>query len=83
MIIPFIYTLFANASMVIFTKKSFGKVLPLTFIINILILFVSGVLFNNLTVGFIINLLFGLYSVYYLIKNKDKKEFKNNYFSNG
>lgn len=82
--IPFIYFLLANASMVIITKKPFGKVLPLTFILNILILLISGLVFSTFNIGFIINILFALYSFYYLVKNKDKRdEFKKNYLSNG
>lgn len=83
-IIPFIYFLLANASMVIITKKTFGKVLPLTFILNIIVMLMSGLIFQTFNIGFIINILFASYSLYYLIKNKDKREiFKKTYLSNG
>lgn len=83
-IIPFLYILFANATLTIITKKTFGKTLPLTFFITIIILLISGIVFKTFKVGYVVNILFSLYSVVYLIKKKEKrKEFKNNYFSNG
>lgn len=83
-VLSLIYVLMFNASLVIIFKTTFGKVLPLTFFISIISLFLSGILFNTFNVGFIINIIFTLFPIFYLIKFKDRRNgFLERYFSNG
>ena len=82
-----LYYLLANGFFVVVFKKTFGKCLPLTFIINAFVYFLSQMLFNTFKVGFVINLLFALLFAIYLIaliiKKKDLQFIKKNYLSSG
>ena len=85
---PLIYFLLFNATLVLITKKQFGKCIPLSFILSALIMFAFQAVFNTFTIGYYVLILFALASIpiiiFYLIKNKEKfKEFKGNYFDKG
>lgn len=84
-IIPLIYFLISNITLVFFTKKSFGKCIPITLMLNSLILFLSQILFKTFYIGILFNILFPIFIlIYYYISSKDQiKKFKDNYFSSG
>lgn len=86
-ILALIYFLLANTSLVIFLKKEFGKTIPLLFILNSIIMYISGIIFRSFIPGIIINIFIPLYSLIYIVKNfKNKKvikEIKENYLSKG
>lgn len=88
-LMPFLYFLFFNATMVLITKKEFGKCLPLSFMISTFFLFISQVLFHTFQVGFVVSIIFALMSIpiilYLKIKNKKEilQQFKENYFDVG
>lgn len=86
-LIPLVYILFANASSVCIFKKKFLKLLPLTLLLSVFPLFLSGLIFSSFTIGIIINLLYALYFAFYIVKNKKNQkvleEFKKNYFTVG
>ena len=86
-ILPLIYFVLANITTIIITKKSFGKVLPLTIMISSFTLFFSQVLFSTFLVGFVVNILLALFSIGYIIitkyKKKDLTQLKNNFLTKG
>lgn len=84
-ILPLMYILLSNATMVQITRRSFGICLPLTLMLSAFSLFLSQIIFDTFNVGFVINIAFSLMSIAILIfsiKNKKINEFKKNYFSN-
>lgn len=84
LIFPLIYILLFNASLVIITKKTFGRVLPLTFFISILSIFLSGIVFNTFNIGIVLNYIFCTLPIICLIfKRQLLKPFLKNYFTNG
>ena len=85
--IPLLYFIFANSFLVLITKKKFGIVFPFTIMLSSIVLYASGFIFSNLTIGIFLNLmLIPIVLCYLIINRKNKKiilEFKNNYFSQG
>ena len=55
---PIIYFILANGLLVLISKKSFGKCLPVTMMINAFVYFFSQVIFRTFKVGFVVNILF-------------------------
>ena len=84
---PILYFILANGFFVFVTKKSFGKCLPLTFMIVAFSYYFSQFIFSTFKYGFILNLLFAFLFIFIiiikLVKKENLKEFKNNYFSKG
>lgn len=86
---PLLYLILFNGLVVFFTKKSFGKCFPLTFMMNAFVYFLTEIIFHTFKVGFALNLLFPIVFIVlmvrlFLLKKKDQiKEFKKNYFTNG
>ena len=84
---PILYFILANGFFVFVTKKSFGKCLPLTFMIVAFSYYFSQFIFLTFKFGFILNLLFAFLFIFInikkLLKKENLKEFKNNYFSKG
>ena len=85
-ILPLIFLLLTNLTNVVIFKKSFGKLIPLAFIIPTLIMYLTGIIFDSLIPGYIISILYSLigagYVIYKIIK-KDLKTIKDNYFDLG
>ncbi len=85
-ILPLIFLLLTNLTNVVVFKKSFGKLIPLAFIIPTLIMYLTGIIFDSLIPGYIISILYSLigigYVIYKFIK-KDLKTIKDNYFDLG
>lgn len=50
--VPFVYFCLATLGLVLLTKKSFGRTLPLTFFGSSLMLFISQLIFQTFSVGF-------------------------------
>lgn len=86
-IIPLLYFILANTFVTIITKKTFGKCLPMTLMINAIIMYLSQILFKTFKVGYIINLLLPLFAIILLIykklKTKEFNDIKSNIFSSG
>ena len=83
-ILPLFYLLLSNATTVCIFKKKFIKVLPITLMFIVFPLFISGVVFSTFKIGIMINLLYCLCFIpYLLIKKENRKEFKDNYLSLG
>ena len=85
---PLIFLLLFNATLVLITKKQFGKCMPLCFILSALIMFAGQSLFNTFTIGFYFLIIFAFICIpillFYFIKKKELfKEFKENYFDRG
>lgn len=82
---PLLFILFYNLSLTIVFKKTFGKCIPLTFIISTLIIYISGYIFKMFNIGFLINILISLSSIfiiiYRLVKKESIKKIKENYFT--
>ena len=81
-ILPLLYFICFTETLMIFFKKKFEKVLPLTFFISAITLYLSGLLFKNFYIGFIICIIFSLIFPIYLIKNRKNIKIKD-YFSSG
>lgn len=77
----FIY--FSTLSLVFITKRRFGECVSFSFIINTLLVFISG-FFNDLRIGLILSLLLPLSSFILFLKNrKNLKEYIKLFFSSG
>ncbi len=80
-----VYFLLANLTTVIISKKTFGKCLPLTLMVDAFLLFFSQVIFKTFSIGFYFGAIYSFFSLGYLIyKRKDKKilnKIKNNYLT--
>lgn len=89
LICPLIYYLLFNGLLVFISKKSFGKCLPLSFMINAFIYFISQIVFHTFKIGFLINVFLALLFIGLVIWMKIKKKsvelnkLKDNYFTNG
>ena len=89
LICPLLYYLLFNGLIVFLSKRTFGKCLPLTFMINAFIYFITQVLFHTFKVGLVINILLPILLIGLLIWTykkegpKELKDFKANYFTNG
>lgn len=83
-LIPLLYFLLFTLSLVVLTKKTFGKCFPLSIFISAFILFFSQFIFKTFIIGYYINIIFSLLGVILLIfKPATRKKIKDNYFSNG
>ena len=85
-LLPLIYFLLSNGLLVYLSKRSFGKCLPLTMMINSFTYFFSQILFHTFKVGFYINLLYSISFLIIIIIRRKKKEIqvlKTNFFSKG
>ena len=82
-----LYFVCATGFLVIIFKKSFGKCLPVTFVLSAISYFISQVLFDTFKIGFILDIsipiLFLVLLFYKMIKKQDLKNFKENFFSKG
>ncbi len=74
--IPFISFILVNILVIAVSRKSFGRTLPLTFMLTVIVLYISGLLFNSFTLGYIINIVLAvlgiLVFVYKILIKKDK-----------
>lgn len=77
-IILFIFLLLSTLTTIIIFKNKFGKSLLITLFLNLITVFLSGVIFNKLSVGLIIGIIYSFLSIPLFIINKDKNEIKNN-----
>jgi len=86
-VLPLAFFILSNMTTVLITKKSFGKVLPLTMMLSSLTLFLTQVLFHTFFIGFIVNIFLAIVPIIYIIiskhKKKDLKEFKSNCLTPG
>ena len=85
---PLVYFILANANVVLLTKKSFGKCLPITLIASAFIVYFSQVFFNTFNIGIIVNIVIALISIpiliYLFFRKKDVfNEFRDNFFKKG
>ena len=82
--IPVIYFILTNGLIVLLSKKSFGKCIPITFMVIAFILYWSQFIFNTFKIGTIINIMLPiLFIVLIFIKyrKKELKEFNKNFFT--
>lgn len=83
-LLPLLYFILFTASLCFAFKRSFAKLIPLSFVLTTLIMFISQFLFKTFTVGFIINIIFCfIFLPFLIIKRENLKEFKTNFFSIG
>ena len=86
-LLPLIFILLTNLTNVVLFKRSFGKVIILSFVIPTLITYLTGIIFDNFLPGYIISLIYSLigliYLVYKLIKKQSLKDIKDKYFDLG
>ena len=86
-LLPLIVILLSNATTVYIFKKSFGKTLIFTLLLFSFPLFISGLIFNSFKIGYILNILYSISIIPFLIKNRKNTSlimnFKSNYFSMG
>ena len=86
-LLPLIVILLSNATTVYIFKKSFGKTLIFTLLLFSFPLFISGLIFNSFKIGYILNILYSISIIPFLIKNRKNTNlimnFKSNYFSMG
>ena len=85
---PLVFFLLFNSSLVLLSKKEFGKCIPLSFILCSMIMFSSQALFSTFNVGFFILLFLAFISIPILFIVKLRKpeifsNFKQNYFDKG
>ncbi len=84
---PIMYFILANGLLVLISKKSFGKCLPVMMMINAFVYFFSQVIFHTFKVGFVVNVLFAIIFIialiYMKIKGKNFDTLKENFFSTG
>ena len=86
LLIPLIYFILANGLLVLLSKKSFGKCIPITLMITAIILYISQYLFKTFTIGTIINILIPIAFLILLFikyKKNDLKVFNKNFFTIG
>ena len=86
-LLPLIVILLSNATTVYIFKKSFGKTLIFTLLLFSFPLFISGLIFNSFKIGYVLNILYSISIIPFLIKNRKNTNlimnFKSNYFSMG
>lgn len=86
-VIPLLFILCSNTTMVLLTKKTFGKCLPITLMLSTFSLYFSQFIFKTFNVGIIIDLIFSLIFIVLLIKSRKNAklmaEYKKNLFTNG
>lgn len=86
LLIPLIYFILANGLLVLLSKKSFGKCIPITLMITAFTLYISQYLFKTFIIGTILNVLIPIaFLILLFIKYKKKtlKEFNKNFFTTG
>ena len=88
-IVPLIYFILANGLVVVISKRTFGKCMPITMMITAFTYFFSQVLCHTFKVGLIINVLYAIIFLIILIilKSKHKNQvldnIKKRFFSKG
>lgn len=87
-IFPILYIIFYTMTLVVLTKKSFGKCLPLTFFLSSFIMLFGIILFNTFSVGFYLNIIFSILGIIILLvkiklKKNTFKEFKTKFVTKG
>ncbi len=81
---PLLYILFFTYSLMSLMKTKFERVLPFTFIISALVLFLSQFLFKTFYIGFFACILFSfLFPIKILIKKESLKTIKEKYITKG
>ncbi|MBR3511407.1 MAG: hypothetical protein IKN74_00430 [Clostridia bacterium] len=84
---PLLFFVLANVTTTIILNKKFEKVLPITLLSVGLVLFISGLVFQTFNIGFLVCILYALYSVIYILKYKDEEKkittVANNVVTNG
>ena len=71
-IVPLIYFILANGLVVVISKRTFGKCMPITMMITAFTYFFSQVLCHTFKVGLIINVLYAIIFLIILIILKSK-----------
>lgn len=79
-IIPILFFLIVNSASSVTFKKNFGFMLPITYLITIVLMFISQLVFKTFNVGFYLLIVLFICSLYVLYKHKDEKEY---IFTNG
>ena len=69
---PLLYFVLANGLLVMISKKSFGRCIPITMMLNAFVYFFSQVIFHTFKVGFVINILFAVLFIILIINMKIK-----------
>ena len=69
---PLLFFILANSTTTIIFDKKFEKVLPITLLSVGLVLYISGLVFQTFNIGIAICLIYALYSIIYVLKNKDE-----------
>ena len=83
-IVPALYLIGFTVSLVVLTKRSFGKCLPVTLMLSAFLLFFSQLFFGTFNVGFVLGILFSVSSTILLIwKRKEIVIYKGLIFSSG
>lgn len=82
-IVPLVFIIFYNFSFVCFSKKAFGKTLPISFSAMTLTLFFSQIFFHTFQVGVVVNCIVALYWPVYCITKNNFRELKGKLFSGG
>ena len=87
-IIPLVFFLLFNGSLVLITRKEFGKCMPLSFILCALVMYASQAVFGTFNIGFYSLIFFAFISIpiliFLFIKKKNLfDDFKKRYFDKG
>lgn len=86
-IFPLLYFIFSTGFLVLITKKTFGKCLPLAMLLTAFIYFFSQAIFKTFQIGFYLNILFAVLFLVLLfiakVKKKDLSDFKKRFISKG
>lgn len=84
LLLPLIYIICFTYSLSLFIKTKFERLLPFTFVISGLMLFISGFIFKTFYVGLILCILFALIFPIHLIKKKMSiSDIKKKYITKG
>ena len=81
--IPFFYFSLSNFTTCILLKNKFGNCLPITFMGNIIVVYLSQLFFGSFNPGFIILIVYALLSIFLIILNKDKNNITKYLITNG
>ncbi len=74
-LLPVIFFIILNGGFSTLFKRKFGFMLPISFLMSILIMFISQLLFRTFNIGFYLLLVLCIFSAYCLYKHKDRKEY--------
>ena len=83
LLLPFIYFTLSNITTCIITKKKFGYCLPITFMLNIIVIYISQYLIHSFNPGYIILLIYAAFAIIFFIVSKNKNVIKENVISSG